>query len=624
MLVVCHHSKFGALPMILSSIEHYAQLKIDKYPTSVIALIDLVILSKYFVTQSNTSISALVGDDLKIFDQQSKYLSTLAEIASTLDNNPSETQKDVHEIFILLIQTWKEDWESAFEIVQPFTNIFQFCLTSSWICRDCDILNIPKNSPEYILEIEPNEIGVQKAIQNLHEQHIIEKRCNICDSEKCNEFVTFQSVPDVLVIHIKQYPGLCGIKMQHVDDSLHISTTNNKNFLFHIQSVICYLTMKHFVIYTRKNNLPSTSWMLFDDLRETIEIQHLVPYIIANNHFPVLLFYAKSSSSTSFATSTFPSSEPSSKTSSSISLTSSSTTSTSRSSTVVSDFSPSSSVSHAIVVTQQQKVNSKRGAFYNFNDYTERLQNADNDFSHFNNVSSLIFATQNNFADTEIVSEICSVTVKRMDFKRLQPGLWLNDEIINLYIELLKIFDSDLCAKDVTRKPTLFFSTWFMEMLLIRDGKYNYSQVQRLTKRGKIDLNILDYEQVIIPINISNSHWIINRINISEKKVIEGDSLASGTPRLSSRYTNAVMRWIADEHDSRSIQFDQQGWSQVILSASQFPHQTNNEDCGVFTLMAAEYFARGREVNFDQESMDFFRMRIAINILKKEISDDDI
>ena len=40
--------------------------------------------------------------------------------------------------------------------------------------------------------------------------------------------------------------------------------------------------------------------------------------------------------------------------------------------------------------------------------------------------------------------------------------------------------------------------------------------------------------------------------------------------------------------------------------------------------MAAEYFARGREVNFDQESMDFFRMRIAINILKKEISKDDI
>ena len=109
--------------MILSSIEHYAKLKIEKFPASVIALIDLVILSKYFVTQSNTSISALVGDDFKTFDRQSKYLSTLAEIASALDNNPSETQKDVHEIFILFIQTWKEDWETSFEIVQPFTNI---------------------------------------------------------------------------------------------------------------------------------------------------------------------------------------------------------------------------------------------------------------------------------------------------------------------------------------------------------------------------------------------------------------------------------------------------------------------------------------------------------------------
>ena len=305
------------------------------------------------------------------------------------------------------------------------------------------------------------------------------------------------------------------------------------------------------------------------------------------------------------------SSEPSSKKSPSISLTSSSTTSTSRSSTVV------SSVSHAIVVTQQPKVNSNQGAFYNFNDYTERLQNADNDISHFYNVLSLIFAPQNNFADTEIVAEISSVTVKRMDFKRLRPGVWVNDEIVNLYIELLKRFDSDLCAKDAARNPTLFFNSWFMEILLIRDGKYNYSQVKRWTQKQGIDKNLLDYEQVIIPINISNSHWIINRINISEKRVIEGDSFASESPKSSSKYTRAVMRWIEDEHDSRSILFDHKSWSQVLLSASQFPHQKNFQDCGVFTLMAAEYFARGRKVNFDEKSMDFFRMRIAINFFKK-------
>ena len=82
----------------------------------------------------------------------------------------------------------------------------------------------------------------------------------------------------------------------------------------------------------------------------------------------------------------------------------------------------------------------------------------------------MIFATQNNFADTEIVAEISSVTVKRMDFKRLRPGVWVNDEIVNLYIELLKRFDSDLCAKDAASKTTLFFGTWFMDHLLIRDG----------------------------------------------------------------------------------------------------------------------------------------------------------
>ena len=44
------------------------------------------------------------------------------------------------------------------------------------------------------------------------------------------------------------------------------------------------------------------------------------------------------------------------------------------------------------------------------------------------------------------------------------------------------------------------------------------------------------------------------------------------------------------------------------------PQQLNGHDCGVFTLMFAEYSARGAAFNFQQKHMQSFRAKIVADV----------
>ena len=45
------------------------------------------------------------------------------------------------------------------------------------------------------------------------------------------------------------------------------------------------------------------------------------------------------------------------------------------------------------------------------------------------------------------------------------------------------------------------------------------------------------------------------------------------------------------------------------------PQQTNSCDCGVFTLMFADYQSRNAPFTFDQRHMEYFRIRVVADIM---------
>lgn len=104
----------------------------------------------------------------------------------------------------------------------------------------------------------------------------------------------------------------------------------------------------------------------------------------------------------------------------------------------------------------------------------------------------------------------------RQDLQRLRDTEWLNDEVINFYLSLLKQRSDDRLKKPDAQQaeawPRVHFLNTFFYPLLSDKGGYNYARVQKWTRR--IDLFAMD--RVVVPIHLGN-HWCLAVINLQDR-----------------------------------------------------------------------------------------------------------
>ena len=66
----------------------------------------------------------------------------------------------------------------------------------------------------------------------------------------------------------------------------------------------------------------------------------------------------------------------------------------------------------------------------------------------------------------EILQSEGTDSVQRESMRKLQPGQWLNDEIIHFFYVMLGKRDEELCKADPNRKRSHFFKSFFITTLL--------------------------------------------------------------------------------------------------------------------------------------------------------------
>ena len=94
----------------------------------------------------------------------------------------------------------------------------------------------------------------------------------------------------------------------------------------------------------------------------------------------------------------------------------------------------------------------------------------------------------------EILATSETDSVQRQSLHKLQPGVWLNDEVIHYFLLMLARRDAELAAKQQPgRKRCHFFKSFFITKLLDEAGGYNYKNVKRWSRKvpGK-DIFALD------------------------------------------------------------------------------------------------------------------------------------
>jgi Ulp1 family protease len=103
---------------------------------------------------------------------------------------------------------------------------------------------------------------------------------------------------------------------------------------------------------------------------------------------------------------------------------------------------------------------------------------------------------------------------------------WANDNILDLWSQLLIDMDTRLIALNSSRKKTLIFGA--VVDIFERVQMKEWEKIKRLYRKDR--MNYLDYNRFFIPINENDNHWTLLCIYFDMKTMIYIDSFHKEKP----------------------------------------------------------------------------------------------
>ncbi|XP_033821217.1 uncharacterized protein LOC117369984 [Periophthalmus magnuspinnatus] len=177
-------------------------------------------------------------------------------------------------------------------------------------------------------------------------------------------------------------------------------------------------------------------------------------------------------------------------------------------------------------------------------------------------------------------------TLSLDDLSTLEDQNWINDQIINMYGELIM---------EATEQKVHFFNSFFHKQLVAK----GYEGVKRWTK--KIDL--FSKWLVLIPIHLE-IHWSLVTVSMAHKTISYYDSQGI----VFRHTTENIMKYLLAEAKEKKQTAFQKGWKITIIKG--IPQQKNDSDCGVFVLEYCRCLSVKQPFRFSQEDMPRIRKRI--------------
>ncbi|XP_074836153.1 sentrin-specific protease 1 isoform X2 [Carettochelys insculpta] len=202
----------------------------------------------------------------------------------------------------------------------------------------------------------------------------------------------------------------------------------------------------------------------------------------------------------------------------------------------------------------------------------------------------------------EILSEAFRLTITRKDIQTLNNLNWLNDEIINFYMNLLMERSKEKGLPTVHAFNTFFFT---------KLKTAGYQAVKRWTK--KVDVFSVDI--LLVPIHLG-VHWCLAVIDFRKKMITYYDSMGG----INNEACSILLQYLKQESlDKKRKEFDGNGWRLLSKKSQEIPQQMNGSDCGMFACKYADCITKDRPINFTQQHMPYFRKRMAWEILHRKL-----
>ena len=184
---------------------------------------------------------------------------------------------------------------------------------------------------------------------------------------------------------------------------------------------------------------------------------------------------------------------------------------------------------------------------------------------------------------------------------------------------MLTLRDERLCSQQPGRKRSHFFKSFFFTKLF-ENGTYNFESVRRWSLRHIPGEDIFSLDKVFIPCNVTQEHWTCLVAHMGERRIESYDSMGG----CGGDFTFPFLRYLEDEWEmsDRVGEFQSSDW--VVTNVNEdAPSQMNGFDCGVFTIMFANYISINRQLQFNQSDVNTIRNLLILTILGQWAIDDD-
>jgi sentrin-specific protease 7 len=208
------------------------------------------------------------------------------------------------------------------------------------------------------------------------------------------------------------------------------------------------------------------------------------------------------------------------------------------------------------------------------------------------------------------------------DFDRLEPEVYLNDNLINFY---LKFIENVLISEEM-RKRCHFFNTYFMAKMLklwnesnknIQDHDNIYQEMKKWIKK----VNLFEKDFIFIPVNI-NEHWDLIIICYPHRFFSQDNDLPfllffDSLCRMDNIYAFILFQFLSRELRTKmpekftnfalpkSFRFN---LTTLPHYQHMLPKQSNLSDCGLYLLQYIEMFVYNQDHIMEQKE-DIHKMR---------------
>ncbi|XP_068621181.1 uncharacterized protein [Battus philenor] len=201
----------------------------------------------------------------------------------------------------------------------------------------------------------------------------------------------------------------------------------------------------------------------------------------------------------------------------------------------------------------------------------------------------------------QLMVEKFNLRIHRRDLQTLAGLNWLNDEVINFYMNLLM----QRC-EERTDLPKVYATNTFFYPKLMQSGQ---AGLRRWTRK----VDIFSHDLMVVPVHLG-VHWCVSLVDFRTRRIMYLDSMGSrNQPCL-----NALLQYLRDEHqDKKGQPFEDKGWTTENLK--DIPQQMNGSDCGMFACTFAEFSCRNAPYSFSQSHMPYFRRKAVLEILQGKL-----